>query len=59
MNSIITPYLKGKCEECIYHYLLDGDESRCVAFKIGMSDVMCVQVKECGKYKKAENKNDY
>ena len=48
--NIKEPYLNKYCEKCSFHYLLDGDESRCKAIKLGMSDVMCVQVKECCKF---------
>lgn len=41
------PLLNGYCEKCKHHYSLDGDESRCKKLKIGMSDIMCVQVVEC------------
>lgn len=48
--NIKEPYFNDYCEKCIYHYLLGGDEPRCKAIKLGMSDVMCVQVKECYKF---------
>lgn len=40
-------FVDETCDKCIHHYLLDWDESRCRRIKIGMSDVMCVQVKVC------------
>lgn len=55
------PYRNGICENCIYHYLLGGDESRCSTTRLGMSDVMCAQIAECQSYvskqtcKKANN----
>lgn len=50
--DIKNPYLHDYCEKCKNHYLLDGDELRCRAISLGMSNVMCVQVKECDKFKK-------
>jgi hypothetical protein len=35
------------CEKCKHHYLLGGDESRCMKIKEGMSGMMCVQVVVC------------
>ena len=43
--------MNNYCEKCKNHYLLDGDESRCRAISLGMSSAMCVQVKECHKFK--------
>ena len=51
MEFIERPFLNDYCENCINHYLLDGDESRCRKIKIGQSDVMCVQVVRCDCYK--------
>ena len=44
------PYRNGICEDCIHHYLLDGDESRCRTTRLGMSTVMCAQIVECQSY---------
>lgn len=52
MEFIERPFLNDYCENCINHYLLDGDESRCRKIKIGQSDAMCVQVVRCDCYKK-------
>jgi hypothetical protein len=49
-KNIERPYLNDFCEKCIYHYLLDGDESRCSKIHLGMSSVMCAQVVSCDKY---------
>ena len=49
--TIINPYINNYCDVCIHHYLLDGDESRCRATKIGMSHAICVQVTSCKIYK--------
>ena len=46
-NTIKHPCMNGFCDKCKSHYLLDGDESRCRKIKLGMSDAMCVQVREC------------
>ena len=51
MEFIERPFLNDYCENCINHYLLDGDEARCRKIKIGQSDVMCVQVVRCDCYK--------
>jgi len=51
MEFIEIPFLNDYCENCINHYLLDGDESRCRKIKIGQSDAMCVQVVCCDFYK--------
>ena len=51
MEFIERPFLNDYCENCINHYLLDGDEARCRKIKIGQSDVMCVQVMRCDCYK--------
>ena len=45
------PFMNGECDKCENHYLLDGDESRCRVIKLGMSDAMCVQVRECNTFK--------
>ena len=49
--NIKEPYMNNYCDKCKNHYLLDGDESRCRAISLGMSSAMCVQVKECQKFK--------
>lgn len=49
--DIKEPYMNNYCDKCKNHYLLDGDESRCRAISLGMSSAMCVQVKECHKFK--------
>ena len=49
--NIKEPYMNNFCDKCKNHYLLDGDESRCIAISLGMSSAMCVQVKECQKFK--------
>ena len=49
--DIKEPYMNNYCDKCKNHYLLDGDESRCRAISLGMSSAMCVQVKECQKFK--------
>ena len=46
-NVIKEPYFNDYCEKCTNHYLLDGDEDRCRAIRLGMSSAMCAQVKEC------------
>lgn len=51
MSEIKDPYMNGECHKCTNHYLLDCDESRCRAIKLGMSDVMCVQVRECNAFR--------
>ena len=51
MDIIKDPYMNNYCEKCKNHYLLDFDESRCRAISLGMSNAMCVQVKECHKFK--------
>ena len=48
--GIRYPLMNGFCEKCVYHYLLDGDESRCCHVWIGMSHAMCAQVSECRFY---------
>lgn len=54
--DIKEPYMNNYCDKCKNHYLLDGDESRCRAILIGMSSAMCVQVKECHKFKEKTEK---
>lgn len=49
--DIKEPLFNDYCEKCKHHYLLDGDEDRCRAISLGMSNVMCAQVKECNKFK--------
>ena len=49
--DIKEPYMNNYCDKCKNHYLLDGDESRCRVISLGMSSAMCVQVKECHKFK--------
>ena len=49
--NIKEPYMNNYCDKCKNHYLLDGDESRCRAISLGMSSAMCIQVKECHKFK--------
>ena len=49
--DIKEPYMNNYCDKCKNHYLLDGDESRCRAISLGMSSAMCIQVKECNKFK--------
>ena len=44
---IKRPLLNGYCEKCKNCYILDGDEERCIKIKIGMSNMMCVQIVEC------------
>ena len=44
---IKRPLLNGYCEKCTHCYLLDGDEERCRKIKLGISNMMCVQVVEC------------
>ena len=44
---IERPFFNGYCKKCVYCYLLDGDEERCRKIKLGMSNMMCVQVVEC------------
>lgn len=48
-NTMIIerPFLNDYCEKCACCRLQDGDEARCTSVKMGMSDVMCVQVVEC------------
>lgn len=55
-TNIKDPYINDYCDKCIFHYLLDGDESRCRVITLGMSDVMCVQVRECYKFKERMEK---
>jgi len=47
----MSPCSNGYCEKCNYQYLLDGNEERCWKIKIGMSNVMCIQVVCCYDYK--------
>lgn len=44
---IKRPLLNGYCEKCTHYYLLNEDEERCIKIKIGMSNMMCVQIVEC------------
>lgn len=55
-TNIKDPYVNDYCDKCIFHYLLDGDESRCRVITLGMSDVMCAQVRECYKFKERMEK---
>ena len=50
MEFIERPFLNDYCENCINHYLLDGDEYRCIKIKFGQSDAMCFQVVRCSFY---------
>ena len=54
--DIKEPYMNNYCDKCKNHYLLDGDESRCRAISLGISSAMCVQVKECHKFKEKMEK---
>ena len=58
MSEIKDPYVNGECHKCTNHYLLDCDESRCRAIKLGMSDVMCVQVRECNTFRAKKSKQN-
>lgn len=51
MEFIERPFLNDYCDNCINHYLLDGDEARCRKIKLGKSDAMCVQVVRCDCFK--------
>ncbi len=56
--GINRPYLNDYCEKCRSFYLLDGDEARCKSIKMGMSDVMCIQVVKCHEFAEKEVKKD-
>ena len=51
LDSEFGKFIDNYCGKCKNHYLLDGDESRCRAISLGISSAMCVQVKECHKFK--------
>ena len=52
MKKLIEyPCMNGFCEKCKFCYMLDGDEYRCLKISIGLSNAMCVQVKECNGYR--------
>ena len=55
--DIKEPYMNNYCDKCRNHYLLDGNESRYRAISLGMSSAMCVQVKECQKFKEKWRSN--
>jgi hypothetical protein len=56
--GIDRPFLNDYCEKCVSCRLQDGDEARCTSIKMGMSDVMCVQVVKCHNFIEKEVKKD-
>ena len=56
--EIERPMLNDYCEKCTWHYLLEGDESRCMDIRMGMEHVMCVQVVECHGFIEKKVKKD-
>lgn len=50
------PYMNDYCEKCKNHYFISEDEARCKVISLGMSDVMCAQVKECQKFEEKMEK---
>ena len=55
---IDRPCLNDYCDKCLYCRYQDGDEARCTAISMGMSDAMCVQVVECYYFKEKKVKKD-